>query len=490
MRDALPTRLAAPTRVVAPLLVALALAGCASLAPDAATRPTLVASELPTLAPSATATASALAIERWWTTFSDPALERLIDEALERNLDLVAAAARVREARARLDEVHGAQLPRVDLQAQGARFRQSTDGLPANVGALGSSHSVSLVGQHELDLWGRLASGSAATRERLVAQEWARATIAWSLSAQLAEAHFTLRAVQRQLAISEAVRASRAKTLELRRREQAAGIGSEFDLRRAEAELASTDATAVALARQRVELEATLALLSGRPVAEITGADAPRQPLDPAEPFTARLPQGDAAAMLLARPDVREAEAGLAAARFDIGAARAATLPAVSLSGAVGSDVRSLGNLFSASGFVWSLAASLTQSVFDGGQLRARVHQADARADAAYADYRKAVLTAVVELREAYADLDLSEQARRADHDRVVALERARRLAALGVANGSLTALDLLDAERNAFQAQLDEAASARDQRIAQVAVFKALGGGTPAPLTLASLPH
>jgi len=162
----------------------------------------------------------------------------------------------------------------------------------------------------------------------------------------------------------------------------------------------------------------------------------------------------------------------------------------VSLSGAVGSDVRSLGNLFSASGFVWSLAASLTQSVFDGGQLRARVHQADARADAAYADYRKAVLTAVVELREAYADLDVSEQARRADRDRVVALERARRLAALGVANGSLTALDLLDAERNAFQAQLDEAASARDQRIAQVAVFKALGGGTPAPLTLASLPH
>src|SRR6185295_12280703 len=260
--------------------------------------------------------------------------------------------------------------------------------------------------------------------------------------------------------------------------------------RRAEAELASTDATAVALARQRVELEATLALLSGRPLGAIASVETPRLPLDPAEAFTARLPQGDAAAMLLARPDVREAEAALAAARYDIGAARAATLPAVSLSGAVGSDVRSLGNLFSGPGFVWSIAASLAQSVFDGGQLRSRVHQADARADAAFADYRKVVLNAVVELREAYADLDLSEQARRADRDRVVALERARRLAALGVTNGSLTALDLLDAERNAFQAQLDEAASARDQRIAQVAVFKALGGGTPAPLALASLPH
>ena len=475
---------------VTALVAALVLAGCSSLAPDAATRPTVAAAELPALAPSKSATPSALAIERWWTTFSDAELERLIDEALERNLDLVAAAARVREARARLDEVRGTQLPRVDLQAQGARFRQSSDGLPVNASALGSSHSVSLVGQYEVDLWGKLASSSDAARERLLAQEWSRASIAWSLSAQLAEAHFTLRAVQRQLEISDAVRASRAKTLDLRRREQAAGIGNEFDVRRAEAELASTDSTAVALARQRVDLEATLALLSGRPLGEIASVEAPRQALDPSASFTPKLPQGDAAAMLLARPDVREAEAALAAARFDIGAARAATLPALSLSGAVGSDVRSLGNLFSGPGFVWSIAASLAQPLFDGGQLRSRVRQADARADAAFADYRKVVLAAVVELREAYADLDLTEQARRADRDRVVALERARRLAALGVANGSLTALDLLDAERNAFQAQLDEAASARDQRIAQVAIFKALGGGTPVPLALASLQH
>ncbi len=164
MRDA------APTRFVAPLLAALVLAGCASLAPDAATRPTVAATELPRLAPSATATPAALAIERWWTTFSDPELERLIDEALERNLDLVAAAARVREARARLDELRGAQLPRGDLQAQSARFRQSTDGLPTGPGALATSHSISLVGQYDVDLWGRLASSSDAARERLLGQ--------------------------------------------------------------------------------------------------------------------------------------------------------------------------------------------------------------------------------------------------------------------------------------------------------------------------------
>jgi multidrug efflux system outer membrane protein len=478
MRDAVAFCAALP-------LVA-ALAGCA-IAPDRSTRPTLTSAALPTLAPSASAQPAELAIERWWTTFGDPELERLVDDALARNLDLVAAAARVREARARLDEVHGAQLPRLDLQVQHDRFRQSADGLPAGVGTAGTSHSAALVARHELDLWGKLASGSEAARQRLLAQEWARASIAWSLSAQLAEAHFTLRAVQRQLEISSAVRASRATTLALRRREQAAGMGSEFDVRRAEAELASTAATTVALARQRVDLEATIALLSGRPLAEITSAEAPRRPLDPEAPFAARLPRGDASAMLLARPDVHQAEAALAAANADVASARAATLPSLTLSGTVGSDARSFANLFSGPAMVWSIAASLAQPLFDGGQLRARVGQANARADEAFAEYRQVVLAAVLDLRAAYANLDLAEQATRADNERVVALERARRLAQLGVTNGSLTVLDLLDAERNAYQAQLDAAAAARDQRIAQVAVFKALGGGTPAPVALAA---
>jgi len=471
------------------LPLVLALAGCATSMSAPEARAPVAAATLPALAPSASARPGELSIERWWTSFSDPALERLIDEALERNLDLVAAAARVREARARLDQARGAQAPRLDLQAQSGRARRSGDGLPANASLIGSSHSISLVAGYEIDLWGRLASASDAARQRLLAEQWARASIAWSLTAQLAEAHFTLRAVQRQVEISEAVRASRAATLSLRRREQSAGIGNEFDLRRAEAELAATDATLVTLARQRVDLEATLALLAGRPLAEISSVEAPRQALD-TTPFAARLPQGDAATMLLARPDVREAEAQLAAAQADIAAARAATLPAITLSGAIGSDVRSLSNLFSGPGMVWSIASSLSQAIFDGGQNRARVTEADARADAVLAGYRKVVLAAVLELREAYADVDLTEQAALADRERVVALERARRLAALGVANGGLNQLDLLDAERNAFQAQLDEAGAQRDQRLAQIALFKALGGGHSGVVTLAANSH
>ena len=477
----------APMRRLAAPLLALALAGCAVAVPSTHDRTAAPSDPLPTLAPSTSATlVPALAIDRWWTLFDDPALTTLIEAALAHNHDLAAAAARVREARAQLDEVRGAQSPALELQAQSGRGRQSADTLPPGANLTGSSHSVSLAGHYDIDLWGRLAAGSDAARERLLAQEWARAALQWSLTAQLAEAHFTLRAVQRQIEISGAVRTSRARTLDLRRREHGAGAASEFELRRAEAELAGTDQSLASLQRQRVALEGTVALLAGRPLDAIADAEPARAPLDPMQPFSARLPQGDAAALLVRRPDLRQAEAQLAVTRADITAARAATLPALRLSGAIGSDVRSLSNLFNGPGFVWSLAAGATQSLLDGGQSRARVAQADARADAALAGYRQTVLAAVLELREAYAALDIDEQAQRAVGERVVALERSRSLAQLGVDSGAIGRLDLLDAERNAYQARLDEVSATRNRLVGQVAAFKALGGGHAGVTTIA----
>lgn len=460
----------------AALAVSLALGGCAGPAPSAHDPHDGVA--VPRLAPSLSASqVPGLAIDRWWMLFDDPALDQLVTQALQHNHHLAAAAARVREARAQLNEARSAQQPSAQVLNHSRRARQSGDGvLPPGTALTGSSHQAQLVTQYELDLWGRLAAGSDAARQRLLAQEWARATLQWSLTAQLAEAHFGLRAVWRQIEISEAVRSSRQRTLSLRRQEHAAGSASEFDLRRAEAELAGTEATLAGLQRQRVALESALTLLSGRPVAELTAP--PGTALDTARPFSARLPQGDAANLLLQRPDLRQAEARLAAARADIRAARAAALPSVRLTGMVGSDVRALSDLFSGAGFVWSVAAGVTQSLFDGGQAKARIRQADARADAAQADYRQAVLAAVVELREAYAALDISLLAQRAEHERVIALDRARRLAQLGFDNGAIGQLDLLDAERNAYQAQLNEVTATRDRLISQVAAFKALGGG------------
>jgi multidrug efflux system outer membrane protein len=467
----------------------LAACGSAPVAPA----PAAAIGALPALQASRTATTvPGLAIDRWWTLFGDPTLDALVARALERNHDLTVAAARVREARARLDEAGAAGSPALDAQAQTARSRRSGDGaLPSGAALTRSNHQAALVAQYDVDLWGRLASSQEAARQRLLAQEWTRASIEWSLTAQLAEAHFSLAAVRQQLRIGDAVRASRAHTLALRRQELAAGAASEFDVRRAEAELASADATLVALQRQRVALEGTLALLSGLPLAEVgrmAGAVEPAAAdtapaFDPTRRFEARLPRGETRELLVRRPDLREAEVQLATAQHDIAAARAATLPALRLSGSVGSDVASLANLFNAPGFVWSIVAGLTQSLADGGANRARLEQAEARREAALAQYRRAVLAALLELREAYAALDLAERAQQAQAERVAAFERTRSLARIGVGAGALSQIDLLDAERNAFQAQLDAVNATRDRLLGQVAVMRALGGGhSPAP--------
>ena len=461
------------------LAMALTLAGCAGLVPQRPAIEALPGGLPPNAATAAEVVATPVSIDHWWTQFGDAELDRLIATALQNNQDLALAAARLREAQAQWNEARGGQQPSLDLQAGSGRSRTSNELLPLpGAASTAGRHQVSLVGQYEVDLWGRLASASDAARARLQAQAWSRASVEWSLSAQLAEAHFRLRAVQRQLDLSEAVRDSRARTAALRRTEHAAGAGAEFELRRAEAELAAAEVTLADLQRQRVALQATLALLAGEPTDRLFEAALPVAALDPQQLLAVRLPQGDAATLLQRRPDLRQAEAQLAASQSDTAAARAATLPALRLSGSVGSDVRDLSNLFSAGGFAGSLAGNVVQSLVDGGRARARVEQADARADAALAQYRRSVAAAFTELFQAYGALDLTQQALEAQRRRVSALENAHRLARIGHEAGAYAQLDLLDAQRNHFQAQLAEVDAYRDRLIGQVAAFKALGGG------------
>ena len=194
------------------------------------------------------------------------------------------------------------------------------------------------------------------------------------------------------------------------------------------------------------------------------------------------LPQGAVNELLVRRPDVRQSEAQLVASNYSIEAARAATLPSVRLSGMLGTDARSIGNLFSGPAMIWSIAANVSQSLIDGGRLRARVDEEQARAEQALASYRKTVAGAVLDVREAYAVLDVVQQSLEAEHARVIALARAREIARLGYDNGAISYLDVLDADRNWYQAQVNEVAAYRDRLTAQVAAFKALGGGyTPA---------
>jgi outer membrane protein, multidrug efflux system len=465
------------------LAAALALSGCTGLSKSVRVRPDPAVTALPAMEPGIASAklATDVAIDRWWTLFADPLLDRLMDEALAHNEDLEAAFARVREAQANLDIAAAAQSPTLELQTQASRAQQSEASsmpLPPGVDRRSSRHVISLSAGYEIDLWGKLSSATAAARSQLLSTEWARASVEWSVTAKLAEAYFGLAAVDRQIEISEAVRRSRETTVALRRREYDAGAGNEFDLRRAEAELTATEATIASLARQRLSLTRALTALLGRTPNEIVTGTLARTALDERETPIVVLPRGAAAELLVRRPDIRQVEAQLDAANASIDAARAATLPSVRLSGILGTDAKSIANLFSGPALIWTLAASVTQSIIDGGKAKARVREEHARAEQVLASYRQVVASAVLDVHEAYGALETTEQAFRAERGRVASLARARELARLGYDNGALSYLDLLDADRNWHQAQLSQVTAYRDRLVAQVAAYRALGGG------------
>lgn len=460
----------------------LSLTGCSGLMKQEPLQLNPTATLIPEFPASKTASIQpGLSIDRWWLLFDDAALQRLIDEALKRNEDLETAAARIREAQAALDIASAAQWPTLDLQGGTKRAQDSALGarpLPPGVDRRTTSQQISLTAGYELDLWGRLSAVNSASRHQLLAAAWARSAIEWGLTARVAETYFSLAAVDRQIAISQSVRTSRQTTLMLRQRELAIGTGTELDVHRAEAELSGAEAKLASLARQRVSLERALAVLLGRTPDEIATEPLPRAVLDESQPFTSVLPQGAVADLLVRRPDVRQAEEQLAAANASIEAARAATLPSLRLSGTLGSDARSIGDLFSASSIIFSLAANASYAILDSGKAKARVREEHARAEQALLNYRKVITSAVLDVRETYAVLDVNQQSFVAQRERVATLTRARELARRGFDTGMLNYLDVLDADRNWYQAQLDQVSAYKDQLTGQVAAFKALGGG------------
>jgi multidrug efflux system outer membrane protein len=463
---------------VAAAAAACLVAGCATPRPSApSSRPDLPPLEFAgagTVAPD-------VAIDRWWLQFDDAELHQRVTDALARNRDLSIAAARLEAARAQLDQAAGAALPAVDLSASSARSRLSEEAIaqPGSGARTTASHRLALTASHELDLWGRLRAGTDAARERLAAQAWAREAIEWSLSAQVAEAHFTQRALLRQLEVVRAVRQARGRQAEVYRVAARAGAGSELELSRAEAELASAEFDEANLSRRMLALQNSLAILIGLPLAAFDRIGLDRTPpLDPARDIAVSLPKGELSLLLARRPDLRQAESELAAAHADLAQARASTLPVVRLSGSLASDVRDLSMLFNGPGMAWSLAASLVQPLFDGGRNEARVREQAALADVALLQYQKAVAAAVLDVREAYLSLQHSSDAWAAERRRVESLGNAVRLARIGRRAGVLTQLDTLDAERNHLQAQLAEVDAYRERLLVQVQAFKALGGG------------
>ena len=451
----------------------VALGGC-SLAPDYQ-RP---ATELPQTWQAAPAQGQNMPAERWWTLYRDATLDRLVEEALIYNQDLALATARLDEARALARIVDAEMVPAVDAAFQRDRTRRSDSTAtrfpapPEN-----NNYRAQVNVSYELDLWGKLRNSAQAAQAELLATTAARETVRIALTASVVQSYYALIALDAQVDATRRSLALRQHDFRLQRVRADAGLINDFSLRQLEAEVAAAQAQLPVLESRRSSEELALGVLLGRNprallqdgVVRNAGNAAPAAPVVPPD-----LPS----ALLLRRPDIVTAEQQLIAANARIGVVRATLFPSIGLSGFLGSESAALSNLFSGPASIWQLGFGLAQPIFQGGRLFGEIEAVEARQRQALAHYQKTLQTAFREAHDSLVGQVRAREAFDAENARVVALTEAQRLARIRFINGLTSQLELLDAERNLLNAELNRADALRAQRSAVANVVKALGGG------------
>ncbi len=456
---------AAGAPALAALAAALLLAGCSSMIPAYFRPAAPVAATFPgAAAEPATPIAADIA---WQDHFTDERLKRLIAIALDNNRDLRIAALNIEQARALVDVRRADQLPTVGAGITGLR----------QPGANGNNTTLYTAGLqitgYEFDFFGRIRSLTGAALAQYLASEEARKTAQIALVAAVASTHLALQADDEALALTRRTLTSRSESLRLSRLRFDNGASSAFDLRQAESLFESAQVALAQLSRQRALDENALTLLLGQPLP----ADLPpAQPLG--TPPLAELPVGLPSEVLIRRPDVRQAEQQLLAANANIGAARAAFFPRISLTTSVGTASNELSGLFRAGSFAWSLAPQLLLPIFDAGRNRANLQIAEVSRDVAVAQYEKAIQSAFREVADALAGRATLAEQLRAQRAQATAEEARLRLADLRFRNGAASALDILDAQRATFAAQQAVVQVQALEAQNRVQLYRVLGGG------------
>jgi outer membrane protein, multidrug efflux system len=450
------------------LAMAALLAACAGPEPRQPTAVESAQAALPTTAfPYTSSSGTAPAELPWAQAFQGARLQQLIPLALANNRDLRVAAANIESARATA-AVRDADLwPTVNAGLTGSRAPNASGGITSN-------YQAGLqVTAYELDLFGRLRSLGTAAQAQLLAAEANSQAVRNALIAAIATTEVALQADEALLRITRDTLASREQSLALIRQRFEGGITSELDLRAGESALQSARVALAQVQRQRVLDENALVLLLG--AALPADLPAPTGVLLDFEPL-AELPAGLPSEVLTRRPDLRQAEAQLAAADANISAARAAFFPRITLTGSFGTASSQLDGLFKNT--AWSFAPSLVQPLFDAGRNRSNLAGARATRQAVTAQYEKAVQSAFREVADALAGRATLAEQRTAQTALVDAEARRLALAEERYRAGISSSLDVLDAQRSLFAAQqaLVQVQSLRAQNL--VAVYRVLGGG------------
>jgi multidrug efflux system outer membrane protein len=417
----------------------------------------------------------------WWEVFKDPALQALIREALSANQDLALAAARVDEARA----VVG--IAKADLYPQIAAGLSGAYGQPISNKILGSSaatttqssgtaqarYTGSLTAVWELDLWGRVRNARDAAFADLLATEDGRNAVVLSLVSGVAQAYLELRALDLQLEIARSNTVIRQGTLDLFETRARGGIASDLEVNQARSDLAVTTAAIPQLEWLVWMKEHEICVLLGRAPGPIPrGAPLLETPVIP------QLPSGVPAQLLERRPDVLAAEQGVIAAGRRVGVAVANRLPSLSLSGFIGLDARSVPDVFTADALAWNAGAGLLAPIFQGGRLSSAEEASRAVLDESIAAYRKAVQAALRDVADAAAGVIKLRDVAAAYDVQVKATTEASKLALARYQGGVSGYLEVLDAQRQQYSAELNFAMAVQAELTAMVQLYRALGGG------------
>ena len=459
-------------RTLTPVMAAVLLSACGTLTPEYQRPQAPVASGWSSPAPAGAAIAPAPAIQ-WQDFFADARLRALIELSLKNNRDLRVAVLNIEQARAQFQIRRADQFPTINAATSVTRQPILSGGkvLVPNVYSVGLG-----VTAWELDFFDRLGSLKQAALAQYLGTDEARKATRLSLIASVASGYLSLQSDDELLALTRQTLATREDSLRLTRLKFDNGASSELDWRQAESLVEGARVTLAQLQRQRAQDENALVLLLGQPMPE---------QLPPAvslsdQRMLGELPAGLPSEVLVARPDIRQAEQTLLAANANIGAARAAFFPRISLTASAGTVSNQLSGLFKSGSWAASVAPlSLVLPIFDAGRNQANLESAKAARDIAVAQYEKAIQSAFREVADALAGRATLTEQLRAQQAQAQAEAARFRLSGLRYTNGVASFLDQLDAQRSLFAAQQAVIQTRLLQLQNQVALYKALGGGT-----------
>lgn len=409
--------------------------------------------------------------QEWWEVFQDSQLQDLIRTALQNNYDVRIAATRILEAQAQLGITRADQLPTIGAGAAAVNQRSARQKPLPELETNASSASASMV--WELDFWGKYRRATEAARANLLATEWAQRAVTNTLVSNVAASYFQLRAYDLQLEIARRTLGSRQESLQLTRTLADGGVGTMLDVRQAE-QLVAVAAESIPDLERRIQQEENFisTLLGNNPGPIARGMKLTEQPHLP------EVPAGIPSRLLERRPDIRAAEAQLMAANAQIGVAKAAYFPQITLTANSGFQSSALTSLFTGPAGFWNFGGSLAQPIFAGGRIKSGVRLTEARKQELVLTYQQTIQQAFRGVSDSLIGYQKSREFRQHQEELVLAAQDAAQLSELRYRGGASNYLEVLTNETNAFDAELGLAQAQLNELVSLVEIYRNLGGG------------